>query len=278
MKGLVLDKRLFKNAEKVFADFRAAAKAQIAISAEEEEWDQIDLLVELVSWVDLNIKEIETFQRLVKNDTSEETDGSLSKATSWKDIQSDYKRLLQSFRERKQFSSLFQYWLDEDSVEKSQIFSIKNNSPHERVVTKIIGKPNRDAWGVQEWWDQLFSRCVPECSELKRYHPTGSGRKIGPTISPGIQVDIINTPHRCYCRLLSSNPDNFDLLFPDKSKKADFENSVNGEVIWNKGTKSHSSVTIRTRPRHQDSEEESVEMILKIYKQIRDWVQANLSE
>lgn len=277
VKGLVLDKRLFKNAEKVFADFRAAAKAQIAINAEEEEWDQIDLMRELVSWADLNIKEIETFQKMVKKDSSEEK-GSLSKASSWSDFHSEYKKLLQTFRERKQYSSLYQYYFDGDSWEKKQADPKIKSSPHDRIITNIISENKRNEWDTLAWWKQLFSKCVPECKELERYRPTGRYRKIGPTISPGIQVDIINTAHRCYCRLLTSNPENFELLFPDESKKADFENSVYGDVIWNKGTKSHSSVTIRTRPRYQDSEGESVEAILQIYQQIRDWVRANLSE
>lgn len=266
MKGLVLDKRLFKNAAKNFADIRAAAKAQIAINAEEEEWDQIDLMRELVSWVDLNTKEIEVFQKLLKKDSSEEKSETFGKDSPWDEILKNLED--QRARLRKLRGNFFTNW----EFEKKFV-----NSPHESLVTKVVGETKRKEWDSKDWWEQLFSRCVPECSELERYRPTGRDRKIGPTITPGIQVDIINTANRCYCRLLSSNPENFELLFPDESKKLDFESSVNGDVFWNKGTKSHSSVTIRTKPRYQDSEEESVEAILQIYQQVRDWVRANLS-
>ncbi|MDE0958791.1 MAG: hypothetical protein OSB12_09155, partial [Planctomycetota bacterium] len=131
---------------------------------------------------------------------------------------------------------------------------------------------------VHNFWSFFFIRGVPIHPELANKKPTGGGRKIGPTILPGIQIDVAYSSRGVSCRLLSMKPEKLKPLLKLKSQ---FSEAVDGEIEWNDGSKNRSHLSVTVRPasnREQQgwSIEEKVVRLLKLYGQIKKFVIKNL--
>jgi len=129
------------------------------------------------------------------------------------------------------------------------------------------------------FWPTFFERGRPFHPELANKTPTGGRRKIGPTILPGIQIDVAYSSRGVSCRLLSSKPEK---LKPILKLKPQFTEAVDGEIEWNDGTKnrSHLSVTIRPASNLEQQGwtiEEKVARLLKLYGEIKSFVHRHLA-
>jgi hypothetical protein len=114
--------------------------------------------------------------------------------------------------------------------------------------------------------------------ELENKTPTGGGRKIGPTILPGIQIDVAYSSRGVSCRLLSMKPEK---LKPLLKLKPQFAEAVKGEIEWNDGNKNRSHLSVTVRPASNLEQqgwpiEEKARNLLKLYGQIKKFVIENL--
>ncbi len=128
------------------------------------------------------------------------------------------------------------------------------------------------------FWPTFFDQGKHFHPELANKKPTGGDRKIGPTILPGIQIDVAVSSRGVSCRLLSMKPEK---LKPLLKLKTQFEDAVDGEIEWNNPDKnrSHFSVTVRPASRLEQQGwpiEVKVARLLKLYGQIKKFVIENL--
>ena len=128
------------------------------------------------------------------------------------------------------------------------------------------------------FWPIFFAQGVPFHPELENKTPTGGGRKIGPTILPGIQIDVAYSTRGVSCRLLSGKPEKLKPLLKLKER---FAAAVDGEIEWNDGNKNRSHLSVTVRPasnleQQSWSIEEKAGKLLRLYGQIKMFILENL--
>ena len=128
------------------------------------------------------------------------------------------------------------------------------------------------------FWPTFFKLGKPRYKELENKRPTGGMRKIGPTILPGIQIDVSYSSRGVSCRLLSLKSEK---LKPLLKLKPQFAEAVDGEIYWNDGSKNLSQLSVTVRPASNLEQqgwpiEEKVARLLKLYGQIKQFVIENL--
>jgi hypothetical protein len=128
------------------------------------------------------------------------------------------------------------------------------------------------------FWPPFFDLGKPLHPELRNKTPTGGGRKIGPTILPGIQIDVAYSSRGVSCRLLSMKPEK---LKPLLKLKPQFAEAVKGEIEWHDKNKNRSHLSVTVRPASSLEQqgwtiEEKARNLLKLYGQIKKFVNENL--
>jgi|APSaa5957512493_1039668.scaffolds.fasta_scaffold63106_2 hypothetical protein len=128
------------------------------------------------------------------------------------------------------------------------------------------------------FWPTFFELGEHIHPELRNKTPTGGRRKIGPTILPGIQIDVAYSSRGVSCRLLSMKREKLEPLL---KLKPQFAEAVKGEIEWHdrKKNRSHLSVTVRPASNLDQQGwpiEEKARNLLKLYGQIKQFVFENL--
>jgi len=285
--------QLLKRIQAALEEFKSEAKQQFSSNIDEGNWKAVDCLSECASWIDAGI---DACAQMTARCASLEVDDLRQEASTsnlnelWKLYNSPtYADWADSkakgfYKELSSLKNVNKIWsnmpsdserMKEDSTPSFHRFLALLKEDGAPSESNLILKSKEH---YHPFWSSFFDLGVPFHPELANKKPTGGGRKIGPTILPGIQIDVAHSTQGVSCRLLSSKPEKLKPLLKLKSQ---FEKAIDGEIEWNDGNKnrSHLSVTVRPASKLEQQSwtiEEKAGNLLKLYGQIKQFVIQNL--
>jgi hypothetical protein len=266
--------QLLERIQSALEEFKDETKQQFSSNIDQENWKAVAVLNDCASLIDAGIGACGLISaRCVSLEVADP-------ATASDDQASKNPYLFPDWNKPYKPSIWQNLWMSESISRSPWIYKEK---PKKSAFLKKEGAPGieyplRSLYTFHPFWPTFFDRGVPFHPELANKKPTGGGRKIGPTILPGIQIDVAYSSRGVSCRLLSMKPEKLKPLLKLKSQ---FSEAVDGEIEWNDGSKNRSQLSVTVRPASNLEQqgwpiEEKVARLLKLYGQIKQFVIENL--